>query len=285
MSKIAISEITSDWLAANIKGKDLLAAVAVLMGSKRRSKKSASGDSDKPKREVSEGLAAHHQHTAAIAGLVRKFKEEVEAGDREFEMESLPKSAHLRVTSYLKQEGTIDDVIEGEDVGAIEAAINFLVENPEWKPAKKVAAKKATTTTTQPKKAAASKETKVAAKAATKSKKAPAPVLDLSSDSEGEAPVVEAPKKTKATKAATKPAAKPKAKQVLSDSESESEQEAPVVKKSTKASTDASNLTTIDYEGTDYFYDGATGHLYEITGDKKKGKHVGDFNGVTATFH
>lgn len=270
-TKIAISEITADWLAANIKGKELLAACAVLMGSKRRSKKSASGDSDKPKREVSEGLAAHHQHTAAIAALVKTFKEQVGAGDREFDMETLPKSAHLRVTSYLKSEGTIDAVIEEDDVDAVEAAIQFLVENPEWKPAKKTAAKKPA-----PKKEAAKKEvvkTTKSTAAPSKGAKKQAAAKKQLSDSEDEVPVV--------VKAASK--AKPKPKASTKVVSSDSEDEVPVVtKKSTKtAAAETSNLKAIEWEGKEYFWDEDEGDLFKDKDGKTK---VGSFDGTQATF-
>jgi hypothetical protein len=230
MSSIKISEIDADWLADNVDKKTFLKAVGILMG-KKRSKKSGDGSSV-ASREVSDAMREHHERTSNIAALLRHFKGLVEEGEREFDMNEYPKGAHLRVVSFLKDAGTIDEVIEGaefkegkdgavkvveasdECITALEEALNHLVENPDWKPESKKPAKKA---------------------APKKSKKA----LDLSDDeSEDEAP------KPKA-KAAAKPAKEEKPKKAaakaldLSDSESEDEKPKAKGKTSPKAAAPA----------------------------------------------
>lgn len=315
MSSIKIAEIDADWLAENVNGKVLLKAVGSLMG-KKRSKKSSDGASV-GSREVSEAMQQHHERTSKIASLLRDFKKEVEAGDREFDMDDYPKGAHLRVVSYLKSEETIDAVIEGEDMDAIEAAVNFLVENPDWKPEGK--AKKAPA---KPKKAAKvelsdseddAPKPKAKAKSAAKPKeekpKKPAAKPVELSDSEDDAPKPKAkaapkPKEEKPKKAAKaddsdsedekpKPKAKPAAKPVeLSDSEEE-EMPKPKAKKvsakSAKGSAAAGGAVVVapriddfvkmSWEGKDYSWDqDGDGGLYEGT------TRVGSFDGTKPTF-
>jgi outer membrane biosynthesis protein TonB len=310
MSSIKIDAIDADWLAENVNGKVLLKAVGQLMGGKRRSKKSGDGDST-ASRPVSDAMQQHHERTSKVAALLRTFKEEVKGGEREFDIDSYPKGAHLRVVSYLKSEETIDEVIEGEDMDAIEAALNFLVENPEWKPEGKAPAKKAAKPKAPAKKAAKVElsdsedeeeapkpKAKVAkAKAAPKPKKAAKVEL---SDSESEE---EKPKAKKAAPAAPKPkaaesdseeeapkpkkaAAKPKAK---ADSESEEEKPKKAVAKAKTAKGSAAaavvaevrvdDFIKMSYEGKDYSWDQeGDGALYEGT------KRVGTFDGTKATF-
>jgi hypothetical protein len=314
MSSIKIDAIDADWLAENVNGKVLLKAVGQLMGGKRRSKKSGDGDST-ASRPVSDAMQQHHERTSKVAALLRIFKEEVKGGEREFDIDSYPKGAHLRVVSYLKSEETIDEVIEGEDMDAIEAALNFLVENPEWKPEGKAPAKKAAKPKAPAKKAAKVElsdsedeeeapkpKAKVAkAKAAPKAPAKKAAKVELS-DSESEE---EAPKPKKAAPAAPKPKAAesdsedeapkpkkaaPKPKAAESDSEDEKPKAKAAAKpkaKTAKSSATAAAVADVrvddfikmSYEGKDYSWDQeGDGALYEGT------KRVGTFDGTKATF-
>ena len=316
MSSIKIDAIDAAWLAENVNGKMLLKAVGQLLGGKRRSKKSGDGDST-TSRPVSDAMQQHHERTSKVAALLRTFKEEVKGGEREFDIDSYPKGAHLRVVSYLKSEETIDEVIESEDMDAIEAALNFLVENPEWKPEGKAPAKKAAKPKAPAKKAAKvdlsdseseeeapkpKAKAKAAAKPAEKPKKAAAKAVVLSdSESEEEAPKPKAAAKPKAKAAESDSedeAPKPKAKAAPAKpkaAESDSEDEKPKAKaaakpkaKTAKGSNAAApavadvrvdDFVKISYEGKDYSWDQeGDGALYEGT------KRVGTFDGTKATF-
>jgi hypothetical protein len=228
MSSIKISAIDADWLAENVNGKVLLKAVEKLLG-KKRTKKSSDGASVSS-REMNPAMRAHLDRTTKISALLRQFKEEVKAGEREFDMDDYPKGIHLRVVSYLESEGTAEEIIEGaefkeakdgtlnvveaseECMDAIEAAVNFLVENPDWKREAKAPAKKSAS----------------AAKGKSKGKE-----IDLSdSESEDEAP--KAKKSVAKKEEKPKKAAAPK-KAADSDSDSDSEDEKPVAKPAAKS--------------------------------------------------
>ncbi len=240
MSSTKTNAHDADWLAENVPGKTLLKAVEKLMG-KKRAKKSSDGASVSS-REMNPAMRAHLDRTSKISALLRQFKEEVKSGDREFDMDDYPKGIHLRVVSYLESEGTADEIIEAEDLDAIEAAVNFLVENPDWKREAKPSAKKSASAAkgkskgkeidlsdSESEEEEKPKAKKSAAKKEEKPKKAAAPkkAADSDSDSEDEKPVVK-PAAKKEEKPAAKPAAKPKGKEIdLSDSESEDEKPKP----------------------------------------------------------
>lgn len=90
-------------------------------------------------REPSQAMLEHRQRTTAISALYQTVKKQ--AKERDLDLDNLPKYPHMRVTSYLKDNGTIDEVIGASDLDAVQAALEFLAENPDWQPAAKAKTK------------------------------------------------------------------------------------------------------------------------------------------------
>jgi hypothetical protein len=214
-------------------------------------------------------MRAHLDRTTKISALLRQFKEEVKAGEREFDLDTYPKGVHLRVVSYLESLGTADAVIEAEDLDAIEAAVNFLVENPDWKREKKAKSSPSADSDGDGGAAPAEKpkrkpgRPKKAAGGAAAAGAGGGAVLVLS-DSEDEVP-----KKAKAKKApgAPKKAPKPSALPPLPLSDSED------------------GISRIELFDQEFFWDQeGDGALYEVLAGGLRGEKVGTYDGHSATF-
>lgn len=227
---INADSIDAEWLAEHIPGKTLLKAISLLMGSKRRGKKSGDGAST-ASREPSEALQLVHEQTRQVVALLNAFKKEVKDDEREFDMDTLPKGANFKLLSYLKDQETLDEVLESQDLDAIHAALDFLVENPEWKrESKKPAAKPKAAKPKAPAKKPAvvlsdsedDEEEAKPKKAAAKPKAAKKPAKEESEDEEEAPKPAKKPAKEEKAKKEVK-AKKAPAKNILSDDESEEE--------------------------------------------------------------